>query len=121
MKIWKEKADPQKHKDYMSTSWVGGISIPKPKDNLIEKWVYFVKEGGFTFQFTSINQIEECIDYFSTKIHPSTRLNHDIYEHYWQTWHERLPHGITKKGKREKILKALIKAQDKFKRGDQRL
>ncbi|NQZ59834.1 MAG: hypothetical protein HRT88_20475 [Lentisphaeraceae bacterium] len=117
MKIWKEKLDPSKHKDYMSTNSLGGDPVKAPKDNLIEAWVYFVKECGFTFQFISLEQIEECIDYFSTKTHPSTKEYNNGLEHYWQKWYERLPSGLTKNGKREKVLKTLTEAKEKIKNG----
>ncbi|MCP4213259.1 MAG: hypothetical protein GY765_01325 [bacterium] len=115
MKIWKEKLDPQKHKDYMSSYWIGGDDIKAPKDNLIDSWIFFVKECGFTFQFTSIAQLDECLNYFSQKVHASTRREHDGLEYDWQAWYERLPGGLIKNSKREKILKSLEAAKEKFK------
>ena len=106
MKIWKEKADPEKHIDSMSTSWVGGVSVEGARDNLIPKWVYFVKAEGFTFQFASIRQIEEAREYFSRQVHPSRREFGVELEHYWQKWYERLPKGLTKGSKRGGVLKA---------------
>ena len=94
----------------MRTMNEGGIKISKARDNLIEKWVYFVNVCNFTFQFASIEQIEECKQYFEKKIHPSTRGYHPPYEHYWHHWYSKLPKGITKLGKRKKVIKQLEKA-----------
>ena len=114
MKIWKEKTDPEKHRDYVATSHIGGMPVDRPKDNLIESWVYFVKEAGFTFQFVTLAQLETCIDYFSHKTHPSTKSFNNEHEHYWQRWFERLPPGLLKK--REKVLKTLLEARQTFKK-----
>ena len=114
MQIWKEQLDPKKHIDYMSSSWIGGIPAPKKKNNLIIEWVYFVKECNFTFQFISLTQLDECIEYFSLEIPPQTIRQEICLEHYWQRWFERLPKGLIAKRKKEKILKALKKARIEF-------
>ncbi len=107
-KIWREKADPTKHSDFMSTYMEGGVPIQKSKDNLIEKWVYFASVCNFTFQFASIKQVKECKAYFESKVHPSTCNNNlPPYEHHWHPWYCKLPKGINKEVKRQKILKVL--------------
>ncbi len=108
-KIWREIADPKKHVDFMSTSSLGGVPVSSSKDNLIEKWVYFVEVCNFTFQFASIDQVKECKEYFSNKVHPSTRQEGVDLEHYWHLWYCKLPKGINRGAKREKVLKALDK------------
>ncbi len=114
MRIWKEKLDSKKHTDYMSSSWIGGMSVKKNKNNLVTEWVYFVQECSFTFQFVSLDQLDECIEYFSLKVLPSTIKQGIVLEHYWQRWFERLPKGLVAKKKKEKILKALKKARIEF-------
>ncbi len=106
-RVWREIADPKKHSDFMSTANEGGIPIEKSRDNLIQKWVYLAKVCNFTFQFADINQVKEAKAYFEKKIHPSTRGNHPPYEHYWHPWYCKLPKGINKGIKRQKVLKAL--------------
>ena len=108
IKIWRETADPNKHSDFMSTSNEGGIPIKKSRDNLIPKWVYLATVDNFTFQFANLDQIKAAKVYFEKKVHPSTRnKRHPPYEHYWHPWYCKLPKGITKKSKRQKVLKAL--------------
>ncbi len=112
-KHWKEIANPAIHTDFMSTSWVGGIPA-KADRKLTIQYVYFVRECSFTFQFSTIEQIEMMIAHFEKKIHASDRSFNGL-EHYWQKWYERLPGGLLKGAKRGKILKALKKALADFK------
>jgi hypothetical protein len=113
MRFWKERLNPEKHRDYMSTTHVGGIEPALPHDNLIVRWVYFVNVCSFTFQFHSLEQIEACLLYFSKKTHPSTRLPVEL-EHYWQRWYERLPMYLFEETKRQKVVKAIEKALVEF-------
>ncbi len=113
-KICREKADPQKHKDFMNSFDIGGENIKKSKDNLIKKWVYFARIDKFTFSFVSLEQVRECKEYFEQKIHPSTASYHPPFEHYWQPWWCRLPKGINKENKRKKVLKALDEILEKW-------
>jgi hypothetical protein len=106
-KVWREIADPNIHSDFMSTFNEGGVPIEKSRDNLIQKWIYLANVCNFTFQFSSIQQVKECVVYFEKKTHPRTIGDHPPYEHYWQPWYCKLPKGITKGAKREKVLKAL--------------
>lgn len=88
----------------------GGSPIQPPKDNLITHYVYFVEVVSFTFQFSSIAQIYEALEYCKQKTHPSTMKSGIFLEHYWQKWYERLPKGLLKGTKRGKVIKALEKA-----------
>jgi hypothetical protein len=114
---WIEPLDPERHRDFMSSSWVGGI--PADADRSGSTDVYFVAVAGFTFQFASLDQLRECLDWFRIKIHPSSRESGHELEHYWQRWHERLPRGITKESKRPKVVKALENALADFAVGKQ--
>jgi hypothetical protein len=119
-KHWKEKADPAKHLDLMSASGIGGINIDCDA-NKTDKWVYFVKECSFTFQFVNLEQLDEAIEYFNKKVHQSTREYNNGLEHYWQRWYERLPKGLTGGTKRERILKAWVRARETFRRTSEHL
>ena len=114
-KVWREKADPLKHVDFMSTRNEGGIPIEASRDNLIDKWVYFAEVNGFVFQFADLDQVKECKAYFSKKTHPSTReTGHDL-EHYWHPWYSKLPAGMNKGSKKQKIIKVLDQLLEKWK------
>lgn len=113
-KVWREIADPMKHSDFISNSHIGGMPVTQPRDNLLEKWVYLVDVCNFTFQFASIEQVKECKAYFEQKVHPSTIGYHPPFEHYWQPWYCKLPKGINKDVKRQKVLKALHKILKKW-------
>jgi len=52
------------------TIHVGGLPVDPPRDRLIEKWVYFVDVASFTFQFQSLDQLRQCLEFFKQKIHP---------------------------------------------------
>ena len=121
-RIWKEKFDAAKHRDFMTGYQdAGGVLSDSPRDNLVRKWVYFVRVVSFTFQFHSLDQIEAARDYFSKTVHPARReAGHDL-EHYWQRWFERLPPGLQGGTKRPKILKALEEALGTFKEPTQRV
>ena len=94
----------------MSSETEGGYAIPKSRDNLIIKWVYFAEVSGFTFQFANMNQVLECKSYFEQKTHPSTiQENHNGLEHYWHPWYCKLPKGMVKNKNRLKVLKAMDK------------
>jgi len=60
-RYWKEPLDTDKHRDFMSDRSVGGRSVVPPRDNLLPHWVYFVNVCSFTFQFHSLQQIEQCL------------------------------------------------------------
>ena len=114
-KVWREIADPAVHSDFMSNHTEGGFCIKPIPDPLIEKWVYLAEVCNFTFQFSSLDQVRECIAYFEQKTHPSTRCDDHIpYERYWHPWYCKLPKGIIKKTKRKKVLKSLYKILEKW-------
>lgn len=115
-RYWTEPLDPGKHLDRMQTCHVGGIGPKEPADTLIDRWVYFVEVCGFTFEFHSLAQIEECLQFFSQKTHPSSRRPAVTLEHYWQAWWERLPQWLFEEPKRQKVVKALQQAVMRFQR-----
>lgn len=113
-KVWREIADPKKHPDHMRTRNEGGVPVAASRDNLIEKWVYFADVCNFTFQFASLSQEQGCKMYFSKSVHPSTKEDGHNLEHYWHSWYSKLPKGINKAVKREKVIKALDQILDNW-------
>lgn len=113
---WSEKLDPERHTDVMGAAlYFGGAHIESAKfASLDDRRMYFVTVAGFTFQFVSLGQLEECLNWFRQRIHPGSRLPDVTLEHYWQRWHERLPKGLTKEPKRQKIVAALENAISDF-------
>jgi hypothetical protein len=111
-KHWKEPLDPKRHVDHHHA---GGAH---PRVGGAHEFAYFVRVAGFTFEFASLAQLHETLEFFALKIHPSSRR--DVYEHEkgeWQAWHERLPAAILKGSRRERVLKALRKALEEFEPG----
>ena len=98
----------------MSTYNEGGVPVERSRDNLVKKWVYLADVCRFTFQFVSIEQVKECKAYFEKKVHPSTRGGNPPHEHYWHPWYSKLPKGMNKGVKREKVLKALNQILSKW-------
>jgi hypothetical protein len=92
------------------------------KANLIPSYAFTVHVASFRFGFGSIQQLKECIDYFSRKTHPSSRipakvlaagLGEDWRElRGWdvERWFERLPMYLLEEPKRQKVIKALTRA-----------
>src|SRR5579859_4960575 len=111
--IWKEKLDPDKHRDFMTWASpnIGGHQIYAPRDNLLEHWVYFVRVCSFTFEFHSLAQIQECLAFFSQKLHPNRRVHIEFGER-WIPWYERLPQWLFEESKRQRVVKALQQALD---------
>ena len=101
----------------MSSTHIGGLPADSARDGSTD--VFFVAVSGFTFQFASLDQLRECLDWFRTKLHPSSRLANVTLEHYWQRWYERLPKGINKEPKRQKVISALENALADFTVGKQ--
>jgi hypothetical protein len=122
-KIWKEAFDAERHRDYMTTKhlagWLPGDGrggVDRAHSFVRPHWVYFVREGDFTFQFHSLEQVQECLDYFEAATHPSSRTPGIDLEHYWQRWFERLPAGLLSGQRRVRIGRALSRALETFKR-----
>jgi len=85
-------------------------------DNLVCPICYCVEVCNFTFKFSNKEEIQEYIDYFSSKTHPSTRVektNH-FYHYDAQTKFTRLPMKLKSNQKRPKVIKALKQAITHF-------
>ncbi|MEO7096941.1 MAG: hypothetical protein ABI175_27020 [Polyangiales bacterium] len=102
MKCWTEPFDPTRHVDHFRN---GGAGIRERDQGALQ---YFVRVAGFTFELATLGQLRECIEWFSIKIHPSSR--EQVFEPEkgeWQPWHSRLPASVKKASKRERVLEAL--------------
>lgn len=79
--------------------------------SLMPQQVLLVRVVSFTFQFICVRQIQECLDYYDQKIHPSSRLPVGGMDHWEaQRWFERLPIYLLETTKRAKVVKALKQA-----------
>jgi len=104
-RIWKERL-----------TTVGTANLASPE-------VILVRVASFTFRFTTVKQLRDCIEYYEQKIHPSSRISAqtitaDIGPDWrelrsWEVerWFERLPMYLMEEPKRQKVLKALHKTR----------
>jgi hypothetical protein len=92
------------------------------KANLLPRHTIVVRVSSFTFRFGTEEQLRACIEYYERKTHPSSRISAktlaaDLGKD-WRTlrgwdverWFERLPMYLLEEPKRQKVLKALLKA-----------
>lgn len=108
--IWKEKFDSARHQNKMD-----GVVAHHPEINFVPKWVFFVSVCSFTFEFHTLNQIKECLAYYSQKTHRSSRIDIGSADHWeFQRWFERLPMYLLEEPKRQKVVKALASAVNQF-------
>jgi len=117
-KHWKEQLDPARHRNHM---WGAGCEVNETRDLTLDpRWVYFVRECGFTFEFHSLGQLAVCLDYLSKKTRPSTRIPSVDLTDYGgdhsetQRWFERLPQWLFAETKRTRLVKALEQARRSF-------
>ena len=92
------------------------------KASLLRRDVIIVRVVSFTFRFTTIEELRECIKFYQQKTRPSSRVAAKTYEaefgQDWRSlrgwdierWFERLPMYLLEEPKRQKVLKALCKA-----------
>jgi hypothetical protein len=113
--IWSEPFDGLKHQNQMlevESSTSDYYCAP----SLLQKPVYFVRVCSFNFQFHSLQQIQACLDYYARKIQPSSRQHIGAPDHWeCERWFERLPLFLREEPKRQKVIKALREALNKFK------
>ncbi len=109
-KVWKEELDWSRHSNKMDAP----IDYP-PKVGGLPRWVYFVRVCSFTFEFHAVEQIKTWLDYYSQRIHPSSRMDIGGADHWeMQCWFERLPMYLLEEPKRQKVIKALSAAMEEF-------
>ncbi len=103
----------------MSRHWK--TPVPSAGDS-VKKWSYAVHVCSFTFYFRSLEEIQEYLDYFSKKIHPSSagwagdrRTYLNVGDHSdRQTCFDRLPLYLQERPKRQRVIRALQKALAEF-------
>ncbi len=109
-RIWKEKADGRRYGDRNSES------LPEHARSLVSKNLVCVNVCSFTFKFESKDEIEEYIQFYEKKTHPTSRVPEKMLAKcsfgHWhsQRWYERLPLYLQEESKRERVLKALKRA-----------
>jgi hypothetical protein len=127
-KIWKEiyggKYDkagrfPSRPQNYMP-------KIGEAPPFYIPAEVWFVKVSGFTFIFHNLDQLVACLDYYSSKTHPSSIISKDNLaadlgpnwreERGWglPRWFERLPMFLLEPSKRKRVVAALTQAREQW-------
>ena len=113
-RIWSELFDLKKHQNQMPE--VERFTAEQNRaPTLIPHLIYFVSVCSFTFEFHSIKQIQTCLDYYSRKIQPSSRLNIGAADQWeCQRWFEKVPLFLREERKRQQVVKALEKALEKF-------
>src|SRR5262245_10912753 len=92
---WKEPYDCNRNKNKM---WGEGAQPYVSRDEKLDPHcVYFVRTCGFEFEFHSLGQLQVCLDHFSRKIQPTSRIPESQLPNYGgdhsevQRWFERLP------------------------------
>lgn len=122
-RIWKEprkrRLASRSYEDFCPMYRGAPPADISPDPILIPEWVYCVYVCGFTFKFWSIAQIQAALDFYSKKIHPSSRLDDSAghlscHHREAQRWYERLPLYLRKEGKRQRVVKALEQALEQF-------
>ena len=80
--------------------------------SLIPKDVLLVSVASFTFQFFTVQQLRECLEYFSRKTHPkqSSFPSGPRITGKLNVWFERLPMYLLEAPKRRKVISALSEA-----------
>lgn len=107
--IWREKADPKIHRDFMIPRHAGGQAVERPRDNLLPHYVYFLRlDSDNVLIFQGMSQVHKCRSYFLNSS-SSTRKARWFGErdHGEGPWYCRLPKGITQVKRRQRILKLL--------------
>ena len=113
-KIWSEPFDWTKHRNHME-GVASATTCHDRAPTLLRSQVYFVRVCSFTFQFHSIQQIQACLDYYTRKIQPSSRVDIGAADHWeCERWFERLPLFLREESKRQRVVKALRDALKKF-------
>lgn len=77
--------------------------------------IYFVTVGGFTFQFSSLHELDKCVETLSQKVLPPTiRTDHGTQCYANKHWLSRLPGNVKSWRYRQKAIKVLLKARESF-------
>ena len=116
-RIWTEAYRPEKHS--APAEYAGSLVDHFRAPGLLPKDVLLVSVASFTFQFFTTQHLRDCLAYFSSKIHPSSRVSIGGADHWEvQRWFERLPMYLLEEPKRRKVITALTEALKLAERGD---
>src|SRR5437660_10946466 len=117
---WKEPYDWRKHRNRM---WGEGAQPDLSRDEKLDPHcVYFVRTCCFEFEFHSLGQLQACLDHFSRKIQPTSRIPEKELPNYGgdhsevQRWFERLPMKLMDNHRRPRVVAALKSALEDFKK-----
>ena len=84
------------------------------------RWIYYVSVCSFTFAFFSLDMIERHLAHYSRKILPSSAVPACGWmEGEPQTTFDRLPLYLRSESKRLRVVKALTRALDQFRKAEQ--
>src|SRR6266542_7009770 len=111
---WTEKFDHRRHRQHMCGA---AMSMPPPNQKIPPQQMFFVAVAGFTFEFTSLGEIETALRYFSTKVRPTSRWPWpDVGMSHWEAerWFDRIPMKLLKESRRTKVIAALKTALADF-------
>ncbi len=116
-RIWTEAYRPEKHS--APAKYSGSLDDHFRAPSLLPKDVLLVSVASFTFRFFTTQQLRECLAYFNSKIHPSSRVAIGAADHWEvQRWFEQLPMYLLEEPKRRKVIAALSQALKLAERGE---
>lgn len=137
--FWKVRLDPLRDEYAFGQRWPETRrgywypTDPPSRSFRYDECMYFVRVSGFTFRFVSLDELDEVLAFFRCKTQPSSRIvmprdardrmrtddfrnvkrcHHDD----WQRWYERIPVKLQANARRERIVRALERALDEFRR-----
>ena len=103
--------------------WGEGAQPDETRDERLDPHsVYFVRACSFQFEFHSLDQLQACLEYFSRKVQPTSRIPHNELRNCggdhseMQRWFERLPMKLMDNHRRPRIVSALRTAVEDFTR-----
>jgi hypothetical protein len=109
---WREPYTDEKAQAAGIHDWEWHTVIGSPN----AQWIYYVEVCQFTFAFFSLAMIRQYLEFYSTKILPSSRMRGPLWHQRGenQRWFERLPMRLRKEPKRQRVVKALEGALTEF-------
>ena len=118
--IWSETS---KHARSMPLGWSGVRNPERSRHDFRPHVTWYVRVCSFTFRFTSIQQLKVCLEFFSQKTRPSSRIPFRDLKPYLdaalrgcevQRWFDRLPMYLIEESKRQRVVKALTLAHKRW-------
>jgi hypothetical protein len=92
-----------------------GHPPPAEHRTLFSTHAFFVDVCQFTFEFVALREIEIAVEYFSQRIHPSSRYPIGTVDHgEAQRWFECIPGHLRQEANRVRVVAALRVALAEF-------